>query len=118
MAVSDVLKNFRNSSYGAGDKGNPEAPAPDDGGEAPNPDASPRTIMLTAQEQKSIEPYQVNPGDEITLEVSGRLEDDHFHVLSVNYSGGGEIDDGSKAVAEGLVGKVPGMPTHTIPSPS
>lgn len=77
MAVSDVLKNLRQSDY-AGKGAQPKEASP-----------SPRTIKLSGDEMQALQPYQPKPGEEIVLEVTGRLENDgDFHVLSVKYAGG------------------------------
>lgn len=111
MAVSDVLKNYRSSGYSSGKANSGEKQ------ESPGP----RVIKLSEEEVKGLEPYQVKPGEEIILEVTGRLQGNDFTVLSAKYATGGQEpseDEDSKAVAEGLVGPMSGMPTKTIPSPS
>lgn len=102
MPVSDVLKNFRNESYGKKDGGKPK----EDSG-------SPRIIKLTDDEAKELQGYQGEPGGEQTCEVTGRLGDNgEFSVTSVHLPGGGMGDE--KEMAAEVMGKMP----MTMPSPS
>lgn len=111
---SEALKKFRESGYPK-DKG--------DGGEESS--SGVRTIKLTDDEKKSLEPYQqkFGLGEEMVLEVTGRLEDHGFRISSVKYAEGGE-SEGSMDVnadAEEMMSKYrqgPMMQTQTIPSPS
>jgi hypothetical protein len=109
MAVSDALNNMRSQDYGA----KPDA------GETPEESSGVRVIQLTEEEQKELQGYSGKPGEEITCEVSGKLEQDgHFHVMSVRGTGGGGLDEDAKAVAEGSLGGAPLMQSQTMPSPS
>ena len=109
MAVADTLKKFRSQDYG------PKGDAPEEGSEdAPE---TPRTIRLTDDEAKSLQPFQVHPGEEIVLEVSGKLEDDgHFHVMSVKYANPSGMGDEDAAKVAGV--EPPMMQMQTQPSPS
>jgi hypothetical protein len=101
MAVSDALKSFRKGDYGD-DKGKEEKP-------------SSRVINLTDDEAKELMPYQekFGPGEEMVIEATGKLEDGHFHVMSVKYAQGGgpESDEDMKKVAGLDNAYPPGMPS-------
>lgn len=107
MPVSDVLKNFRGSDYGAGEKGD----KPSEKSEG----TSSRTIELSPEEAKSL--GGAEPGAEVTLQVTGRLEDTHFHIMSVQGQGG---ESDTNADAEAVMSKMRGpmTPMQTMPSPS
>lgn len=112
MPVSDVLKNMRDSGYG--DK--PGAKPADDSSES-SPAMS-RVIKLTDDEMKSLEGSAGAPGEEMTLTVTGKLEEDgSFSVMNVGAEGGGP-DDAAKQVADGVLGVPPMMQNQTMPSPS
>ncbi len=100
MPISDVLKNLRSHGYTktGDDKTSKDAPE------------SPRIIRLMDDEVKALEPYQKGPGEEITCEVSGKLEKDgHFHVMSVRAPGGGGGMDDEKEMAAAVAGQTPSM---------
>jgi hypothetical protein len=95
MPVSDVLQNFRKSGY---------ASEPDSADSSEEKGATgPRSLALTDEEVKSLAPYQANPGEEIVLEVTGRLEGNHFRVMSAKYAQGpGSEDEDAQKVAQGM----------------
>lgn len=106
MPVSDVLKNFRQNSYG---KDDPEPDEKESSGGA-------RMIKLTEDEVKELQGYQKEPGTEQQCLVTGRLgEDGEFSVTSVHSPEGGANPDEAGMASE-VMGKM-GMP-QTMPSPS
>lgn len=96
MPVSDVLKSFRKGGY------SPEKPT----SEPAEATGGPRIITLTDEEAKTL--GQGQPGGDVSLEVSGRLEGTSFTVMSVKPAGGGMPDEG--AMAAEVMGKSPMMP--------
>jgi hypothetical protein len=105
MPISDVLKNMRSSGF-------PERKEEDD---SDDQESTPRTILLSDDEMKSI--GEIKPGEEVKIEVSGRLEEDgHFHVMSVE-SGTTMPDQEMKGMAAAVAG-VPVTQDRTMPSPS
>lgn len=104
MPISNVLKNFRDGGYGKNSSESEDKES-----------SSSRMLQLSEEEVKSLEPYQVKPGEEIILEVSGKLEDDHFHVMNVKYADGGGMDDMAAKVAGQ---EPPMMMNRVLPSPS
>jgi len=93
--VSGVLKGFRQSSEYLKPKEK----------EDEKPEGGVRTFKLTDDEMKSL---QSNPGEEVTLQVSGKVEDDgHFHVMSVTSSDGQNSDE--KEMAAQIAPQIPGM---------
>lgn len=107
MPISDALKSFRKGEYG--DKEQPES-----GGDEPS---SPRVIHLTDDEKKAFEGSSVSPGQEVVCEVSGKLEGDHLHVMSVRASGGGQdVNADAEAVMSKMRGPI--TPMQVQPSPS
>lgn len=103
MAVSDVLRNLRNAPSSVATK---------------NDSGVSRTIQLTEEELKSIPPPE--PGAEVTLEMTGKLEDGQFRVMTVSGQGGieGEGPD-VNADAESVMTRMRGpvAQAQTIPSP-
>ncbi len=87
MDVSSVLKGFRNSGYD-GDDG-------DDDQE--DSDLGPRTFKLSGDEMKSV---QSKPGESVTLQVTGRMEEGHFHVMSVAPAEGMPNDEEKQMAAQ------------------
>jgi hypothetical protein len=107
MDLSGPLKNLRKDGYKQG------APQQEDSGKK----TMSRIVKLSDDEMKSLEPYQVNPGEEIVLEMTGRLEDSgHFTVMGVKYASGG-MDQGAEKVA-GIQQPAPTVRTQTMPYPS
>lgn len=106
MPVSDVLKNFRGSGYSQEPEGKEK------GGDGP------RVIRLTDDEMKEVSQYaNAKPGEEVTCEISGRLEKDgHFHVMSVRPTGGGMNEE--KDMAAEVAGQPPMSRMQVAPSPS
>lgn len=112
MPVSDVLKGFRSSGY----EKKEDAPQ-----EKEKESSGVRTLKLTDDEAKEIAGYQQGPGQELTCEITGKLEDDgHFHVMSVHLPGGsqGDMNEMAKSVAGSSLGGTPMMNMQTQPSPS
>ncbi len=106
MPITEVLKKFRGSDYGANKEAldKPEEETDD----APE---TVRTIKLTDEEAKALQPSGVHPGEEITLEISGKLEEDgRFQVMSVQAA----APDGME---EEDVAKVAGVPPPITPMP-
>lgn len=98
MPISDMLDKFRKSGYSSPKKSEDHA-------------STPRTIQLSDDEMKSLQPYNVSPGEEIVLEVTGKVEEDgHFHVMSAKYATGPGDDSGES--------KPPMVRMDTQPSPS
>lgn len=62
------------------------------------PNSTSRIIKLTDEEEKSME--DVKAGEEVVLTVRGNVEGDHFHVMSVEKQGGGEMDGMPEEVAQ------------------
>lgn len=87
MDVSGMLKSMRGKKEESSD--------PDE------PNNTSRIIKLTDEEQKSME--GVKGGEEVVLTVRGNVEDDHFHVMSVEKQGGG---DEMKGMPEEVAQKV------------
>lgn len=96
MDVSNVLKGMRQGGYGSGPG------KKDDAKKDENHSENTRMVKLSDDEVKGLEPYQVSPGEEIVLEMTGKLEEDgHFHIMSVKYADGeSEMSD---QVAKGLI---------------
>lgn len=88
MSVSNALNRMRESAYGS----KPDMTSPEKGSES-----GVRMFKLSDEEMGSMG-KDMKPGQEITLQVSGRLEEDgHFHVMSVSGpSGSPEGMDGMK----------------------
>lgn len=81
MDVSNVLKGIRQEGYGQ------RQDKKDDSKKDDNHSENTRMIKLSDDEVKGLEPYQIAPGEECILEVTGKLEEDgHFHVMSVQYA--------------------------------
>jgi hypothetical protein len=101
MPVSEVLNKFRKGDYG------------DDQKKEESSSAS-RVINLTEEEQKFL---GENPeaGQEVSCVVTGKLEDGHFHVMSIRPQGG-EITEEDTAKVAGM--DSPMMRMQTQPSPS
>lgn len=102
MAVSDVLQKMRGSDYGSDKE--------DDESESPSP--ARRVLKLSDDEVKSL--GESKPGEQVTLQVTGKLEGDHFHVMSVEGAGGGM---GMEEAAQ-VAGIPPTMRQATQISPS
>lgn len=111
MAVSEVLKNFRNKDYGSGSS---KSDKNDSGG--------PRIIKLTDDEMKELQSYQKGPGEEQQCLVTGRLGDSgDFSVTSVHSPNGESTMPDQDQMAQEVMGKMgqpPMMQSQTIPSPS
>lgn len=90
MAVADELRKVRENGYKPGAF---EASTGENGNDPDEANQTSRIIKLSDEEVKGLEPYQVKPGEEVILEVSGNLEGDHFHVMTVKYANGKEGDD-------------------------
>lgn len=109
---SGALKKFRENGYSKD-----ESPKEDDAKES-----SGRTIKLTDDERQELSPYAEKfGGDEIVIEVTGRLEDHGFRISSLKYAQGGKEEGPSDADAAELMAKMRGGPvmqSQTIPSPS
>jgi hypothetical protein len=101
MALSGVLKGFRDKGYGA------ENVEPDDGDS--------RVIKLTDDEVKALAQY--GDGKEATCQVTGRVNGNELTVTSVSAGGGGENDEMAEAVMSKM-GQAPVMQPQTMPSPS
>ena len=87
MPASDMLKEARSRDY--------MDEKPEEGNDPDEENRTSRIVALTDEEQKSLEGYQIKPGEQIVLETTGNLEPDgHFHVMTVRYAsgskGGGE----------------------------
>lgn len=109
MAFGETLKSFRKGDYGEKDDGNDEEGS-----------SSHRMITLTGEEAKELEPYQekFGPGQEMVIEATGKLEGDHFHIMSVKYAKDSGMD--VNADAEAVMSKMRGpiTPMQVQPSPS
>jgi hypothetical protein len=104
MPISGVLQGFRKGGYGE----KPSSPEKEkDGG------GGPRLIKLTDDEAKSI--GQGQPGGEVTVQVSGRLEGSSLTVMSVQ--GSSTMPD-QEGMAAQVAGQAPVMRNQTAPSPS
>ena len=108
MSAADMLEKFRKDGYGS----DPDKKVDEDGYEK---NSTSRIIKLSDDEVKMIGDRQ--PGDDITLKVSGNLEEDgHFHVMTVSLDAPTEGDqDPEKQMASQVAQKV--MP-NILPSPS
>lgn len=103
MPVSDVLQGFRKGGYGE----KPSFPEKgEDGG-------GPRLIKLTDDEAKSLS--QGQPGGDVTVQVTGRLEGSSLTVMSVQGSSTMPDQEGMSAQ---VAGQAPMMRNQTAPSPS
>lgn len=97
MAASDELKKIRSQGYDRNEADND----PD------QPNDTSRTIKLMDEEMKSLEPYQIKPGENIVLEVTGNLEQDgHFHVMTVKYAQGKGDGNSDEQMAQEVAGRV------------
>lgn len=97
MPFGDALENMRKTDYGAPPK------------KEESKGESSRMLHLTEEETKSLAPYQEG-GEEIVLEVTGKLEGDHFHVMSAKYAPKkeGEEEPNDAAQVAGLQGPLVG----------
>lgn len=110
---SGALKKFREDGY------------PKDKGDEKPESSGVRTLKLTDEEAKSLEPYQekFGPGQEMVIEATGKLEGTTFRVMSIQYAEGkgGEGQMDMNADAEEMMSKFrqgPMMQSQTVPSPS
>lgn len=99
MALSDVLKGMRESSYG-------ENPSNKE-------DGSERVLELSEEEVKSL--GQMQPDAEVMVQVTGRLGDGCIYVKSVKGQGSGPD---VSADAEEAMAKSRPVQMQTLPSPS
>lgn len=111
MAAVDELKNLRSKGYSPKESFG----KPDQNSGKPEEDESSTTriIKLTDDEQKTFSGSK--PGEDLTCEVHGSLEDDgHFHVMSVS-----PMNGASDYTEQGMAGQVAQrvMP-NIVPSPS
>ena len=109
MSAVEELKSMRGKGYRAqaSDFKSPEAEPKEEMG-------TPRIISLTDVEKKSFE--GVKPGQDLTCEVHGTMEGDHFHVMSVSPPQGGGYGSEDENKMAGMVAQRV-MPTIQ-PSPS
>jgi len=108
MSINEELKTFRRKGY----KTVPEDEISGRESEQAPVNQTPRTVVLTDEEKKGIGP--VEPGTEVTLSVTGSIEQDgKFKILSV--SSGAEQDDSEDEMAGQVAQKV--IPSIQ-PSPS
>lgn len=105
MPVSEVLKNFRGASYGA-----PKDSEGDDGEE----NSASRILKLSDDEIKSV--AGAGPGQEVTMTVTGKLEGDHFHVMSIQAQGGPMGAPDQNADAQAVMAKMRGPMAQGMPS--
>lgn len=106
---SGALKKFRDEGY------------PKVKGDEPPQTAGPepvRTIKLTDDEVKALAGDGLEPGAELTCQITGKLEGSTFRVMSVESTGieGPNMD----ADAAEAMGKMPPpmVQSQTVPSPS
>lgn len=108
MEYGDALKNLRKGDYGEDEK--------EEG------TSSHRMISLTDEEAKELTPYQekFGSGQEMVIEATGKLEGDHFHIMSVKYAEGKGEGMDANADAEEVMAKMRGpiTPMQVQPSPS
>lgn len=111
---SGALKKFRDDGYpkAKGDgSGSSDAP-PETAGPEPV-----RTIKLMDDEVKALSEGGVDPGSEVTCQITGKLEGNTLRVMSVESTGIQGPDMGVNPDEAGL-GQPPMMQSQTVPSPS
>src|ERR1700751_5083053 len=99
MSISEALDHLRTSDYGGDSK------------DKPSEKEGVRVLKLSEPEAKELAGYQekMGPGSEMVIEDTGKLEGDHFHVMSVKYAQGGGGQD-TNADAEAVMDKMRGIP--------
>ena len=93
MSISDSLRKFRSSgSDNAPDK------------KEDKKEETVRSIKLSDEEMSPL--AMVPDGERVTCQVQGKKEGNRLHVMSVQYTGGAEPEEGSDADMTAMAAKV------------